>query len=427
MSYLEIVLWTGVAVLGAVLLCYLLSFHFFVYFFCCLKEKKTPRVPLPFKPTSRFAILIPARDEKKAIVPLLENFKAIDYPRDLFEVFVIVPDKTDENYQRALDYGFVPISRADGKAPNGIKTKGGALADGYGQIQAMGKPFDAFVIFDADGSIDANFLKEMDALRAQGYDVGSSTRDFNNRFANWITAADALFFTFTNGFSACGRNRVAKKGYLTGSGYYVDSWILKETKGWIWVGLTEDVELTDFCLHDKRIKMGFTRYAKIYDELSPDHRQAHKQHLRWMFGYFVSRANWKLLRKDPIANPVLFWDYHIWGLFIIVLLVLIQLYAFLALGFGFAAIAAEPANVGWFFLLAAGAEAFWFLNAGAMGAGLIACDFTGRLTHKGKTLTLLAFPLGLQEYAYGFFEGLLFPKHWRSWEKVDHKGLGKGK
>lgn len=426
MSLFEIILWTGLAVILFVGLCYLLSFPFIVYFFCCLKEKHTKRKIYTEKPKTHFAILIPARDEKAAIIPLLDCLKEIDYPKDLYDVFVIVPDEKDENYQRAIDYGYTPISRVKDQS-NNIKTKGGALADAYKQIEKMKKSFDSFVIFDADGVVDKNFLRELDILRAQGYSVGTSLRDFDNRFDNWSTSSDALFFSFTNAFEACGRNKVAKKGYITGSGYYVDSWILKEAGGWIWTGLTEDVELTDYCLHNKKIKMGFTRYTKIYDELSKDIRQAHKQHLRWMFGYFVSRANRKLIRKNFISNFIVGWDYHVWGLFIIVLLVTIQLYFLTVLGCAFASIAIEPDNTLWFFLLAIGAEVFWFLNTALIASVLLVCDFDNCLTVKQKLFTIVSFPLGLLEFAYGFFEGLFFPKHWKKWDKVQHEGLSKGK
>lgn len=424
MSYLSIVLWTGLAVVLGALLCYALSFHFFVYFFACRREKRRPIPPLPFKPSTKFAVMIPARDEGKAIIPLLTDFQRMDYPRELFDVYVIVPDRRDENYQRAKEFGFESISRADG-ASNKILTKGGALSDAYDRLTEEGRDYDAFLIFDADGSVGPDFLLQMDALRARGYDTGSSVRDFDNRFDNWITASDSLFFTFVNGFSAVGRNRIAQKGYLTGSGYYVDSWILKEVGGWIWRGLTEDVELTDYCLHDPRIRMGFSREAKVSDELSSEYRQAHKQHLRWMFGYFVSKGDWKLLRNGRIENPVLFWDYHVWGLFIIVLLVLLELYSFLCLGFFASSFFVDASHSWWYLLLFFSAQIFWLVNTFLIAGALMACDFTGKLDDRGKLFTLLSFPLDLFEYAYAFFEGLLFPKRWRTWDKVRHVGMGK--
>lgn len=424
MSLLEIMLWTGVAVVSFVILCYLLSFPFIVYFFCSLKEKHSKKEEHLGSPKTNFAILIPARDEKEALIPLLDCLKRMDYPKDLYEVFVIVPNRKDENYGRSLDYGFTPLERENGHS-NNIKTKGGALADAYRQIEGTGKRFDSFVIFDADGVVDANFLKELDRLRAKGYSVGSVLRDFDNRFDNWHTSTDALFFTFVNAFSACGRNKVYRKGYITGSGYYVDSWILEELGGWVWTGLTEDVEFTDYCLHYKKITMGFTRNTKIYDELAKDYRASHKQHLRWMFGYFTSKVDRTLLRRNPITNFVVGWEYQIWGFFIIALLVTIILYFLACLGAGFASIVVEPSSILWLFLLAGGVLLFWFLNTAVLSMSLLSCDFTGRLDWKKKLYTVVTFPLGLLEYAYSFFEGLLFPRHWKKWEKVEHIGLGK--
>lgn len=429
MSFLEIILWVGVAVLCFVAFSYICCFPFAIYIHLCAKERKRnrPEEVKNIKPKTNFGILIPARDEKEAIIPLLDCLKNIDYPKDLYKVFVILPNKNDENYQRALDYRFIPITREDGLLPtNNIKTKGGALNDAYQQIVKLNYRFDSFVIFDADAWIDDNFLKELNILKSKGFNIGCALRDYNNRFYNFSTASDSLLFSFANGMSGYGRMVIGKKGYITGSGYYVDSWILEENNGWPWVGLTEDIELTDYALHDKNIKMGMTHYAKVYDELSTEFKQTHKQHLRWMFGYFVSRQDKKdIHRKNRITNFIIWWDYNIWGLFIVFLLLAIVLYAILCLVCGFVAIGIEPQNIGWFFLLFFASLLFESLNINLMAALLLRADLTGKLSLKHKVMTILSLPLTFAEFAFGFIEGLLFPKHWKTWGKVEHKGYGK--
>jgi cellulose synthase/poly-beta-1,6-N-acetylglucosamine synthase-like glycosyltransferase len=46
-------------------------------------------------PQKRFVILIPAHNEEKVVGNLVENLLHLDYPKELYDVFVIADNCTD--------------------------------------------------------------------------------------------------------------------------------------------------------------------------------------------------------------------------------------------------------------------------------------------------------------------------------------------
>ena len=56
-------------------------------------------------PESRFAVLIPAHNEEMVIEPLLESLENQDYPRTLYDVYVIADNCTDDTARRARAAG----------------------------------------------------------------------------------------------------------------------------------------------------------------------------------------------------------------------------------------------------------------------------------------------------------------------------------
>jgi cellulose synthase/poly-beta-1,6-N-acetylglucosamine synthase-like glycosyltransferase len=119
----------------------------------------------------RFAILVPAHDEETIIGRALEAFAALDYPRDRFEVHVVADNCTDRTADVVRGAGFEAHERIAPAAPG----KGAALNWLVEIVESHDVPPDAYVIVDADTTLDAAFLTEMDdalcdgASAAQGY------------------------------------------------------------------------------------------------------------------------------------------------------------------------------------------------------------------------------------------------------------------
>ena len=68
------------------------------YFFCIsvvgwIKRKEKPASE--FKPTKRFAMVVAAHNEEIVISELVDSLKNIKYPNDLYDIFVVADNCTD--------------------------------------------------------------------------------------------------------------------------------------------------------------------------------------------------------------------------------------------------------------------------------------------------------------------------------------------
>ena len=92
MDYQAIVNWLDVALVLAFLFFSCFLWYYFLYF--AVAAKKPKRLPRSFN-YAKFALLIPARNESKVIRNILNACSKLSYPRDKFEVYVIVESKDD--------------------------------------------------------------------------------------------------------------------------------------------------------------------------------------------------------------------------------------------------------------------------------------------------------------------------------------------
>ena len=117
---------------------------------------------LPAKPSSRFAILVPAHDEETVIKRLLQSLHELDYPADLLDIYVIADNCEDDTEALARAAGARVLSRRDPKRLG----KGHALRWALQAISLA--EYDAVVMVDADSVVDQEFLRAMDARLAAG-------------------------------------------------------------------------------------------------------------------------------------------------------------------------------------------------------------------------------------------------------------------
>ena len=69
-----------------------------------------------------FAVIIPARNEEKVIANLLKSLKTQNYPKELYDVFVVANNCTDKTSEIALSHNVNVI-----EGNENIKSKGDAL------------------------------------------------------------------------------------------------------------------------------------------------------------------------------------------------------------------------------------------------------------------------------------------------------------
>ncbi len=239
-----------------------------------LKDKK-----LKEKKNHRFMAIIPAHNEAAVVGNLIESLKKQDYPRELYDIYVIADNCTDETAKIAKDAGAIVYKRFD----EAHKTKGYALQWFLKQKIEEDAPYDAFCVFDADNIVDVNFLKNMNKKLCQGEDVVQGYRDIKNPTDNWVSGGYAIFYWTMNRFYHLARYNLGLSPLINGTGFMVRFDVIKPN-GWKTKTLTEDIE---FSL--QRIisghKLGWAADAIVYDEQPVDFKQSWSQRSRWTVGH----------------------------------------------------------------------------------------------------------------------------------------------
>ena len=153
---------------------------------------------------SKFAILIPARDESNIIEELLCAISHQDYPKDSLDVFVVVKDKNDKTIELTKKYGYNALI-----CENQTR-KGDALDFAIKHIYKNNLQYDLFVIFDADNVPKKTFFKEMNKAYLCGYDIGMGYRNCKNWNDSWVSASSGLIFNLINTLSNKGKTKCQK-------------------------------------------------------------------------------------------------------------------------------------------------------------------------------------------------------------------------
>ncbi len=235
--------------------------------------------PLIKNKKHKFMMILPAHNEASVIGALVESLQALDYPKDLYDIYVIADNCTDNTAQIAKDLGAIVYERFDEKK----KTKGFAMQWFLNQKIKENADYDAFCVFDADNVVDKNFLNAMNKKLCQGEEIVQGYRDIKNPADSWISAGYALFYWMMNRFYHLARYNLGLSPLINGTGFMVDFNLIKPT-GWDTITLTEDIE---FSLKNiaKGRKLGWATDAIVYDEQPTEFKQSWSQRSRWTVGH----------------------------------------------------------------------------------------------------------------------------------------------
>ena len=286
MEYLYII---QQALIWIVTIYWLYQFIISLCSFVKIKEK-----PLKEDKQHRFMTIIPAHNEEKVVVNLIESLKKLDYPKDLYDIYVIADNCTDKTAEVAKKAGSIVYERFD----EAHKTKGHALQWFLAQKIEEDAPYDAFCIFDADNIVDENFLKVMNKKLCQGEEVVQGYKDIKHPSDSWVSAGYAIFYWTMHRFYHLARYNIGLSPLMNGTGFMVKFDVIKP-QGWNTKTLTEDIE---FSL--KRIiegkKLGWARDAIVYDEQPVGFKQSWTQRSRWTVGHMQCLKEY----TKPLAEAV---------------------------------------------------------------------------------------------------------------------------
>ena len=224
----------------------------------------------------RFGIVIAGRNEEKVIGGLIKSLQKQHYPENLYEIFVVPNNCTDNTEGVAREAG-ATIIHCD--VP--VKQKGDALEDTFKKLVKR-EDIDAFVVFDADNLVHPDFLARMNDALCEGVEVAQCFRDAKNMGDNWLTGSYTLFYFIQNFFFNRARMNYSGSAAINGTGFMVRKSVLQKY-GFKTRTITEDSEFTGQCAL-RGIQVAFVEEAITYDEHPQSFWASWKQRKRWTSG-----------------------------------------------------------------------------------------------------------------------------------------------
>ena len=246
-----------------------------------------------------YAFIISARNEEKVIGNLIDSIKAQDYPADLYKIYVIADNCTDNTASIAKEKGANVIERFNTE----LIGKSYALDEVLKYAIRDEERIEAFIVFDADNLVDKSFTKEMNKAFDEGYKIATSFRNSKNYGSTWVASGAGMTF-----FRECRvmhrmRSRFKMTTYVSGTGFMVSKDVIEENGGWVNHLLIEDVEFSiDEYL--KGYKVAYVADAIMYDEHPESFKDSWRQRMRWCKGNhqcFI-KFHFKLF-KNGIKHP----------------------------------------------------------------------------------------------------------------------------
>ena len=227
----------------------------------------------------KFMAIIPAHNEESVIKNLVDSLKNQNYDKDLYDIYVIADNCTDNTAKIAKQAGAIVYERFD----NLNKTKGHALNWFIRQKIEENADYDAFFVFDADNIVDKNFILNMNKKLCQGEQVVQGYRDIKNPTDSWISSGYAIFYWTMHRFYHLARYNLGLSTLLNGTGFMVKFDLMKPN-GWKTKTLTEDIE---FSLQNiiNGVRVGWATDAIVYDEQPVKFKPSWSQRSRWTVGH----------------------------------------------------------------------------------------------------------------------------------------------
>jgi cellulose synthase/poly-beta-1,6-N-acetylglucosamine synthase-like glycosyltransferase len=278
-------IWTAVEV-------YLLSMNLYLFgvSFFGLRRRRERRL---LDPVKSFAFVVPAHNEDQVVAETVRSLRAVDYPDDLFEVFVVADNCEDGTAGRAREAGATVLVRHDPVR----RGKNEAVRFGIETVLADARSFDAVVVVDADNVVSKNLLRQFNNRLLRGERVIQAYLDTKNPDDTWITWMYAISYWITARFMQLAPAQAGLPCQLGGTGYCIEADVLRR-HGWDVTALTDDLEYT-MKLVLNGINPTWAHEAVVYDEKPLTMKSSLRQRLRWMQGHWdvASRYAGPLFRK----------------------------------------------------------------------------------------------------------------------------------
>ena len=256
---------------------FLFTMYYFMIGFCGMWRKKEIKITTPQK---TFAVIVAAHNEEQVIGQLIDNLQTLDYPKELYDIYVIADNCEDHTASIAKEYGAIVCERTS----EGNRGKGFALEWMFNKLFTLERQYDAVAIFDADNLVHPKFLFEMNNRLCKGDKLVQGYLDAKNPYDTWVSGTFAISFWVIDHIWHLAKTNIGLSSVLGGTGMCITTEVLQK-HGWGATCLTEDMEFTMKALAEG-IKTTWAHDAIVYDEKPLTFMQSWNQRKRWAQGQF---------------------------------------------------------------------------------------------------------------------------------------------
>ena len=214
---------------------------------------------------AKIAYIIPARNEeaviKNTVKSLLENQ---NYPRNLFNVYVIANNCTDNTALAAEEAGAIVLVHDDQDPKHHMALY--PLKYGIDYILNNDKDSEIIIRLDADNHVNNDFSKLMNDAYQSGSSFSRPYEGAMNGAQNFFTKACSFFYCFDSRFGSRARERLNLCAHPNGPGAAMSRELLLASNGYDVKSICEDTEYTfNRMLEGKHIS--FVEDAIVYEDL----------------------------------------------------------------------------------------------------------------------------------------------------------------
>lgn len=377
------------------------------------------------EPESRFLVLVPAHNEERVIGDIIQNLQQMDYPRELYDFYIIADNCTDNTAEVARKAG-AKVIVTQKESPDAPTGKPIALKKALEYVGDYQEKYDLLMIFDADNLMDKNMFREVNSqyLDKEKPDLIQCYLGMKNKsgVVAWFYYTS---YTVTNRFFQLAKHRLGLNCSVGGTGYAISTRYVHQRGGWTSMSLTEDIEIQVEATNEGR-RILWNHDARLYDEKPTSMKASLRQKIRWAQGHwFVALRNtpktFRALKEKRIGVgefiSVMLYMYSL-STYLVTLLQLILMGVLLLVpGFDYAAQSTSlPATIGGVLVFTYSYFGLFYL-ADWMDNGI-------KFSWRTVPLMLVSFVANMIVGAVSQIVGLIRCRDQHTWVKTEHKISG---
>ncbi len=221
---------------------------------------------------AKIAFLIPAYNEEEVIGGTVKSLlEDQEYPKKLYDVYVVAHNCTDETAERAKAAGATVLLLDDPDPSH----KMALYPMKHGMDYLVGlegeRAYDMIIRLDADNHVNAEYASLMNDAFQSGVELARGYEGALNGTQNFYTRASSLFYAFDSRFGSRVRERLGIAAHVNGPGAMMSVKMLKECGGYDCKTITEDAEFNINRMLEGR-KGHFVEDAVVYEDMPSSFR-----------------------------------------------------------------------------------------------------------------------------------------------------------